>query len=107
MHADDLIPAGEFCSYHQVEISFIRDLYDLGLAGVSTEQGLFLSISELPNLEKFVRWHYEMAINPEGIEAIAHLLERVGRLQEENRILHNKLRGYEFPTPGKIVEGEI
>ena len=100
MNSADFIAAGEFCAYHHVELSFIKGLHDSGLIGMTIREGaIWLPAEELPALEKFVRWHYELAINFEGIEALAHLLQRMDGLQEENRVLRNRLRGFD-PRPG-------
>src|SRR5580698_9255097 len=104
MYTADFIAAGEFCAYHQVELSFIKGLHDSGLIGITIRDGaMLLPAEELPAVEKFVRWHYELAINFEGIEALAHLLERMDGLQEENRVLRNRLRGFE-PRPGGAAQ---
>jgi chaperone modulatory protein CbpM len=96
MSSEELIPAREFCTYHHVELSFIHSLHDSGLIGITIQDGIaFLPTDELPIVEKFVRWHYELSINPEGIEALSHVLHRVDRLLEENRGLRNRLRRYE------------
>lgn len=101
MHTTDFIAAGEFCAFHHVELSFIRGLHESGLIGMTIRDGaILLPTEELPSLEKFVRWHYDLAINFEGIEALAHLLQRVDSLQEENRVLRNRLRGFETRTGG-------
>ena len=94
MHSEEFIPAGEFCAFHHVELSFVRGLHESGLIGMTIQDGaVLLPTEELPALEKFVRWHYELAINSEGIEALSHLLGRLEALQEENRVLRNRLRG--------------
>ena len=96
MYSADFIAAGEFCAFHHVELSFIKGLHESGLIGMTISDGsLLLPAEELPALEKFVRWHYELAINFEGIEALAHLLQRMDGLQEENRVLRNRLRSFE------------
>ncbi|HBQ57618.1 MAG TPA: MerR family transcriptional regulator, partial [Porphyromonadaceae bacterium] len=43
-------------------------------------------------LEQFVRWHNEMDINAEGIEALYHMLVRVKLLQDEIDSLRNELQ---------------
>jgi chaperone modulatory protein CbpM len=107
MYSADFIAAGEFCAYHHVELSFIKGLHDSGLIGMTIRDGaMLLAAEELPALEKFVRWHYELAINFEGIEALAHLLERMDRLREENRVLHNRLRGFDARTSGTAQPAE-
>ena len=101
MSSEELISAREFCTYHHVELSFIHTLHDSGLIAVTIQDGaVFLIAEELPVLEKFVRWHYELSINPPGIEALSHMLQRVENLQQENRTLRNRLRRYEPSQPG-------
>jgi hypothetical protein len=96
MQTEGLISAIDICATYQVEISFIQHLHESGLIeGESREGALFLPAAGLPDLEKFVRWHYELSINPEGIEAIFHLLSRLRGLQEENRQLRNRLDRFE------------
>jgi chaperone modulatory protein CbpM len=104
MHSADLIAAGEFCAYHHVELSFIKGLHESGLIGLTIREGtIWLPAEELPALEKFVRWHYELSINFEGIEALAHLLQRMDGLQEENRTLRNRLRGFDARAGGTTL----
>ena len=49
---------------------------------------------ELEELEQFVRWHNDMDINVEGIEALHHMLMRVKLLQAEIDSLKNELQFY-------------
>lgn len=92
MSTEELISASDFCAYHHVELSFIQDLHDSGLIGMTVRDGsFFLSAGELPALEKFSRWFYELEINTQGIEALSHVLDRMEALLEENRVLRNKL----------------
>ena len=96
MASEELIPAREFCTFHHVELSFIHSMHDSGLIGVTVRDGaVFLPADELPKLEKLVRWHYELSINPEGIEALSHVLQRLEYLLHENNSLRDRLRRYE------------
>ena len=107
MYSADLIAAGEFCAFHHVELSFIQGLHQSGLIGITVRDGaIMVPAEELPVLEKFVRWHYDLAINFEGIEALAHLLQRLDGLQEENRNLRNRLRGFDARTGGAAQPAE-
>lgn len=108
MSTEELIPAGEFCTFHHVELSFLQNLHDSGLIGMTIRNGVvFLEAGELPAVEKFVRWHYELSINPEGIEALSHVLGRIDHLLAENRQLRNRLRRYESsPGSGTTLEYE-
>ena len=101
MPAPRLISAEEFCIHHQVEYSFINSLQQFGLIEVKTiEENRFIDAEKLFDLEKFVRLHYDLDINLEGIEAITYLLEKVKSLQEEVNLLKNKLRLYEDTEAG-------
>src|SRR5580698_9673489 len=96
MASEELIPAREFCTFHHVELSFIHNLHDSGLIGMTIRDGaVFLPAEELPKLERLVRWHYELSINAEGIEALSHILQRMEYLLQENNTLRGRLRHYE------------
>ncbi len=93
---DDLIAVNEFCVYHNIEISFINLLQQNGLIKISTiESKHFVEKEQLPQLEKFVHFHYDLDINLEGIETITYLLKRIENLQNEIIMLKNRLRLYE------------
>ncbi|MEO6820342.1 MAG: chaperone modulator CbpM [Ginsengibacter sp.] len=91
MENDNLIPANDFCLYHNVEYSFIHSLNDSGLITVtSVEQHEFIPMTEMQKLEKFVRLHYDLDINLEGIETINYLLEKIEKMQGELLQLRNR-----------------
>lgn len=96
MHPEDLIPAGDFCAFHHIELSFIQNLHESGLIGMTIRDGImFLPADDLPALEKFTRWFYELDINPGGIEALTHVLSRMEQLARENRVLRNRLQRFD------------
>ena len=96
MRTEEMISANEFCTYHNIELSFITSLKDSGLINISTvEEKIFVSESELAKVEKLVRLYYEMDINLEGIETITYLLQRLNEMQEQVVQLNNRLRMYE------------
>jgi hypothetical protein len=87
-----LVPIEQFCSIHEIEISFIEELSHSGLIEVQyMKSHAFILQSQMHELERLVRLHYDLDINIEGLEAITHLLQRINRITEENRILKNKL----------------
>jgi hypothetical protein len=91
-----LISTTDFCTWHQVEYTFIRSLSDAGLIEITiVDEGEFIPETQLQRLEKMVRLHHELDINIAGIEAITHLLDRVETLHREMRILRNRLNLYE------------
>jgi hypothetical protein len=95
-HIHDLIAVDEFCANHNIEISFLTLLQRNGLIEISTiESQYFVEKEQLPQLEKFVRFHYDLDINLEGIETISYLLQRIENLQNEIIKLKNRLRFYD------------
>jgi len=96
METEYLIAIEEFCTSHNIEISFISSLQQSGLIEITTKkESSFIEADQLKQLEKYVRLYYEMDINLEGIETINYLLQRIGSMQDEIRILRNRLRVYE------------
>jgi hypothetical protein len=107
MSSEELIPAGEFCTFHHVELSFLQNLHDSGLIVLVIRNEIaYLDPDQLPMVEKFARWHYELSINAEGIEALAHILDRIDRLVAENNQLRSRLRWYEGIQGGTTLEVE-
>ena len=91
----DMITLNEFCSSHQIEVSFIQSLEEHGLVQtVIIDQSLCINSDELPKLERIVRLHQELNINPEGIDVIDHLLKRIQVMQHEISDLRNRLDFY-------------
>jgi hypothetical protein len=96
MQTEYLIAVDEFCTIHNVDLSFISSLKQTGLIEVKTiKEAGFIDTAQLQQLEKFIRFYYEMDINVEGIETITHLLQRINNLQDEITRLRNTLRLYE------------
>lgn len=92
-NTEDLITPEECCTHYNIELTFIQALNEYGLIEmVSVEEKQFIPNTRLQDLEKFIRLHYELGINMEGIDAIAHLLLKVKNMQEEIAELKNKLQ---------------
>lgn len=93
---DRYISIVEFCRCHHLEYSFINSLNEHGLIEtVVIEDTEYLERERLRDLERMVRLHNDLEINLQGIDAINHLLERVSNLQNEVRILKNRLSRFE------------
>lgn len=96
METEELILVDEFCNHHQIEVSFITNMQELGLVQiVNKNERYYLSYDELSTLDTLISLHYDLMINPEGIDAITHLVNKVKNLQAEILFLKNKLRLYE------------
>jgi hypothetical protein len=96
MRTKKLIAVNDFCINHKVEVSFVSSLQQTGLIKITTiEETEFLEAKQLNQLEKIVRFYYELGINLEGIESITYLLQRINSMQDEITALRNRLRFYE------------
>jgi hypothetical protein len=96
MATENLIPADDFCGYHQLEHTFIQSLQDEGLIHIAVvNKKTFIPANELPQLEKMIHLHRDLDINVAGLASVVHLLQKVEKLQAELWHLKNRLDLYE------------
>ena len=96
METENMIPASDFCMYHNIELSFIYSLNESGLIDITNiEEKIFVPLNQLKHLEHMMRLNQDMDINVEGIETITYLLQRIKDLQLNIVNLNNKLSFYE------------
>lgn len=82
------ISVEQCCTYYSVEVSFVQQLDEHGLIALShSGEEAFIEYDQLPDLEKYMRMHYDLHINMEGLHAIKHLLNQIDLLQTEMRRL--------------------
>src|SRR5688572_5707981 len=92
----ELFAVTTFCTMHNIDHSFISSLQDEGLIEITIDsEEEFIEEDQLHELETYTRWHHELGINTEGIDAIRHLLDKVRQMQFEINSLKNKLKLYE------------
>lgn len=84
----ELIIISEYCSYSQIEPEFIFNLQEVGLIELlEQDDEFYITTSQLKDLERYTRWHYDLSINAEGIDVIQNLMNRIEELQGEvNRL---------------------
>lgn len=92
METDKFIRVTHFCEVHEVELSFIEELvsYELVSITVQGNDKCFLP-DEIPHIEKMIRLHKELEVNPAGIDAILLLLEKLNKKETELTELRNRL----------------
>jgi len=96
MEKKDLVPLQKICSHYEIELSFINDLYEIGLIEIKTiEQTQFVHQDKITDIEKMIRMHHELDVNIEGIDVVFNLLQKVDNLQSELIALQNRLNIYE------------
>lgn len=92
----EMIAITQYCTVHEIDISFVHSLADEGLIEVTIMEGSpFIHTEQLHELELYTRWHHDMGINTEGIDVIRQLLDKVKRMQLEIETLRSRLRLYE------------
>jgi len=96
MLTDQLISVHEFCSYHQLDITFVETLEQQGLIQITTvEQGLYIQPDAVAPLERLVRLHQDLAIHTDDLDVVNELVERIESLQQQITQLQNRLAFYE------------
>ena len=85
----------ECLQIYQVEETFLNQLESSGLIEIVIEEDdRYIEYDYLQEIEQFVRWHYELEINMEGIEALYHMLQQVQQLQGDVEKLRGELNFY-------------
>ena len=96
MEKEQLISIQQFCTHYNIEFSFLDSLQEFGLLEIVTiEETRFVPVEKIKDIEQFMRMHYELDINLEGIDAITHLLSQMATLQQEIVTLRNRLNRHE------------
>ena len=92
---NQLITVEDCCNYYHIELNFIDELNDSGLVEITQTEGQsYIPEDQLAQLEKFIRLHYDLNINTEGIDVIHQLMLRMQDMEREIRELHNRLSIY-------------
>jgi hypothetical protein len=96
MRTDNLILLKTVSSHYQVELSFFTHLQDLGLIEIEIrEQSPYVHENQMQNLERMIRIHHELEVNPEGIDVVFNLLQKIENLKKDLNATQNRLRLYE------------
>lgn len=97
MTPKSLISVQQLCVNYNIPVSFINSLKDLDLIDiVHIENTKCISETQISDIEKMMRLHYDLNINLEGIDAIYNLLKKVEFLNEHIVELQNKLKRFEY-----------
>lgn len=85
----ELIIIDEYCSQNEIQPEFLFRLKEVGLIEFFEQNNeYYIYLSQLGDLDRYVRWHYELSINAEGIDVIQNLMNKIDDMQRE--ILHLK-----------------
>ncbi|MVZ63343.1 chaperone modulator CbpM [Sphingobacterium humi] len=79
----------DICRSGRIEHTFIQELHQNGLIEIIIqEEQEFIEEEQIPQIERFSNWHYELELNVQGIEVVQHLIDRIEKLQEEIKVLN-------------------
>jgi chaperone modulatory protein CbpM len=96
MDDDQLIATEKFCVFYNVGEPFIESLVSIGMIDtVIVSEVSYLRIPHLSRIERMIRLHDELDLNPEGIEIVHILLEKINGLNREVQALKNRISFYE------------
>ncbi|PKA84475.1 MerR-like DNA binding protein [Ulvibacter sp. MAR_2010_11] len=96
MKTTEYISISDLCTNYNIEISFITGLYEIGLLEWEEKNKTqFIHVERIDDVEKMIRIHRDLDVNPQGIDVIFHLLKKVENLQDEVRGLQGRLHLYE------------
>lgn len=77
-----------FCQYHDIAPDFVYALQENGLVKLEVQQEHhYITNEQVEVLEKYIRMHYDLGINIEGLEVISRLLAEMEEMQQELRML--------------------
>ncbi len=96
MDTNDLISIQRFCKHYNVPNSFIDKLYEYDLIEIiETKNELCIYKTQIRDVEKIIRLHFELDINMEGVDVIYNLLRQIDTLKTDIDQLNNRLKIYE------------
>jgi hypothetical protein len=96
MKTENLILLKNLCSNYQVELSFFTHLSEIGLIEIEIiEQSPYIRENQIKDLERMIRMHHELEVNPEGIDVVFNLLQKIERLEKDLIATKNRLKLYE------------
>lgn len=82
------ISTEDVVKHYDIEIHFLESLEESGLLSFVEENHIkYIEFEELPNLERFANFYYDLQVNLPGLEIIHNLLNKIDVLIEENRNL--------------------
>ena len=95
---NERISLEEIIRLYKIDYTFLDQLIDSELLHPQTENSIrYIIYEELPHLERFANWQYDLDVNLPGIEIIHKLLNQMEELRNENRrLLQNVLKNEDW-----------
>jgi hypothetical protein len=92
----NLISVDTLCVHYQVNDHFFSSLAIIGLIDIQViNKVAYIKKDAIQEIEKIIRLHLDLELNPEGIDVVFNLLQKIDSLQNELIVLKNRLLLYE------------
>ncbi|WP_027066890.1 chaperone modulator CbpM [Maribacter sp. Hel_I_7] len=96
MDSENYIQIELYCKRTQTPVEFIDELLEFEMIEVQQiEDKKYVEPQYIVEIERIYRLRNELGINMEGIDTINHMLEKVNRLEQELKLLRDRLTIYE------------
>lgn len=90
------IAVAQLCTQYRVKEELFTNLNDNGLIKITTiEKRPCIHIDNIHTVEKIVRLNKDLNVNPEGIDIILNLLDKIDTLSAELKEQNKRLKLYE------------
>ncbi len=78
------INVNQFCKLYEVPNAFVTNLIEYKLIEPIEDGGeLYIIENQLQHVERYMRLHYDLNINFEGLDVINNLLLKINQLEQE------------------------
>jgi chaperone modulatory protein CbpM len=95
MKSQEYIAVTHLCKQYKVTSQWFHQLHETGLVQIITvEEEPSVHVTHIHKVDKIIRLHQDLNVNPEGIDIILNLLEKIDTLQTEMNRLERKLSLY-------------
>lgn len=95
MDTKTYISVAHLCTQYQITEQLFEKFHDTGLLKIITvEEKPCVTIKSIHKVEKILRLHQDLEVNPEGIDVILNLLKKIDTLTTEVASLQRKLEIY-------------
>jgi len=82
MRENSYIQIDILCHHYQIEPTFFQRLDEIGLIETfETESTLCVDEAQVSRIDQILRLYHDLNINPEGIDVILNLLQRIDKLE--------------------------
>jgi len=96
MNSENYIQIDVYCQRTQTPMKFIDDLLEFEMIEVQQiENKIYVEPQYIVEIERIYRLREELGINMEGIDTLNHMIKKVNRLEQELKLLRDRLTIYE------------